>query len=169
MEFPKSLIEAIKQALQDEAVGKAIYIKAAKDANYKDVEEFFLQMAKEEEEHIKYLNKLYQHVDKKSTHSEVLSDIRHNFKPSKEIFDKKFLSEISKNESLLLSLNKSANLEKNSMSFYKKCANLAKDDATKEFFKSMVVWENDHLNRILNIFESIDDNEISFKQDELDL
>ena len=135
MGFPNSLIEAIKQALQDEAVGKAIYIKAAKDAYYKDVEEFFIKMANEEEEHIKYLNKLYQHIDKKSTHSEVLSDIRHNYIPSKEIFDKNFMNEISKNENLLLSLNKSAILEKNAMSFYEKCANLAEDEATKEFFK----------------------------------
>ncbi len=166
METSLSLLEAIKQALQDEAVGKAIYEKAAKNAENNEIKNFFLKMAHEEESHIDYLNRLYKRLDKKLSDNELLQDVRHNFKPNKEIFDKNFLDGIAKNKSLLLALNTSATLEKNAIAFYKKCQNIAVEKDLKDFFDAMVIWETDHLNKILDIFENIDDEDMAISRDE---
>ncbi len=163
----KSLLEAIKQAIQDEAIGKNVYLKAYENAKNETVKMFFKKMASEEQMHIKYLEKLYKYFDNSNNLHELLVDVHRNYKPTKEIFTKDFLTEINKNESLILSLNKSATLEKNSINYYKDCEKLATNQETKNFFASMVTWETDHLNKILDLFEQIDDSEISFKQDEL--
>ncbi len=166
MEASKELLEAIKQALHDEAVGKNIYSKASKNANDDAVKEFFKKMEEEEKSHIRYLSRLYKHIDKEIHDVILFQEVKHKFSHTEEIFDKKFLEEIKNNNSLLLALNTSATLEKNAIAFYSKCEKMAKDSSVREFFKSMVIWETDHLNKILDIFENLDDSEISFKQDD---
>jgi len=166
METPESLLKSIKQAINDEVVGESIYKKAAQDANVVSVKKFFEKMADEENSHILYLKRLYQYLDKNVELQELLQDLKDNFKSSKEIFTKDFLDDIKMQSSLLLALNKSAKLEKNAVKFYEDCQNMAKDEQAKDFFGAMVIWENSHLNQILDIFEKLDAAGIAYKQDD---
>lgn len=167
METSKALLKSIKQAINDEAVGESIYKKAEQDAKDLNVKKFFKKMADEEKGHIVYLKKLYQYMDKETDIHDLVQDVRYNFNPSKELFTKDFLDDMKKQSSLLLALNKSAKLEKNAVKFYTDCQKMAKDEQTKNFFGAMATWENSHLNQILDIFESLDDEEIAYKQDDL--
>ena len=166
METSELLLKSIKQALNDEAVGEAIYKKAARDVDEISVKQFFQKMASEEKQHIEYLKRMYRYIDKDSNIYDLIQDIRYNFNPTEEIFTKDFLDDIKKKDSLLQALNKSAKLEESAVKFYENCEKIAKDEQAKSFFKSMAVWEKSHLDQILDIFENLDDDEINYKQDD---
>ena len=153
------LINALKKAIKDEEKSAELYKQIADDTTNIAVNKLFNRLQKEEIIHYEYLIKLYQRYTNTIHLKEFMYEIKYFQKPSKEIFTADFLNSIKSNESIIMTLKTAANLEKNAIQFYKKCKTFTKDQEVIDFFHQMMLWEKNHLDFVLTIFESLDEPE----------
>jgi rubrerythrin len=157
----QNLLNHLKIAIKNEEESTVIYEKIAELSSDNSVIDFFHGLHREEMLHYEYLMNYYQRLEKNISMKEFAYEIKYFTKPSKEIFTPAFLKNLFVNQNLLIGMKNAAELEKNSIEFYKNCCKYITDEEILVFFKHMIHWEQNHLESILYMFENMDDPEFA--------
>jgi rubrerythrin len=159
----QELIKYLKIALKNEEESSALYHQVAEEATNGQVKDFFYGLEQEENLHYEYLMKYYQRYKNVAHVKEFALEIKYFAKPSKEIFTEDFMKDIAEHENIIMAMRTAAKKEKNAMEFYKSCKKYTRDKELIDFFEQMVLWEENHLESILFMFETLDDPEFALR------
>ena len=148
--------DILKEAILLETRGKAFYTNVAEKCDNPSAKQVFEMMAREEDEHIKYLSKQFKNYIKE-----------HSFlKPDEPVEDPeetvvlKVLTDKIKKEVNAASFEASAissaiNFEMNAVRLYKSRAEEATDPNEKKLYSILAAWEGEHSRLLVDIDNSL--------------
>ncbi len=148
-----NIIDCINRGIEIEKRGFNFYYNASKKVKSKKAKETLEFLAKEELRHRKFLEDIKDELIKEGR-----IDVESKAKILKErIFPEKFEEKISATDDDKIILKEAELLEKNSIAFYTKCRDEIKEiDDAKEVFDILIKFENEHLEWIKFIKESME-------------
>lgn len=148
--------DILKEAILLETRGRAFYINVAEKCDNPSAKQVFEMMAREEDEHIKYLSKQFKNYIKE-----------HSFlKPDEPVEDPeetvvlKVLTDKIKKEVNAASFEAAAvssaiNFEMNAVRLYKSRAEEATDPNEKKLYGILAAWEGEHSRLLVDIDNSL--------------
>lgn len=145
----EGLLQAMIEAYTMEKGTNEFYTEASAKAIDDETKKAFAQLAKWEEEHMQYLQFLYQSIrDERETVS--FENFKSNLKPEtaegaipvsqmeKKLNESSFLDDLG-------ALTTALEIEGKSYNFYRKLSDTAEDTNTKAFMKELMQWEQKHI------------------------
>ncbi len=152
----EKIIEALKRAILAERNGHYFYLMAAQTTKDPKGKEVFTDLAKEELNHMEYLQQNYRSVLEQGTlNSEVtLTKIADLSGPS-PIFSESFKSRIGESHYEMTALSIGIELELNAMNYYRSQAEQIADPEAKKFFSELSDWEQGHYRALLRQQEEV--------------
>jgi rubrerythrin len=148
--------DILKEAILLETRGKAFYKNVAEKCDNHSAKQVFEMMAREEDEHIKYLSKQFRNYTKE--HSFLKPD--EPVENPEETVVLKVLTDKIKKEVNAASFEASAvssaiNFEMNAVRLYKSRAEEATDPNEKKLYSILAAWEGEHSRLLVDIDNSL--------------
>ena len=147
MENTKTL-EILKQAILLERRGKAFYASVAKQAHDEDVKNFFELMAKEEDEHIKFLSEQFGNYNKTKQFDATNLPKTEENNTAEEILSDKVKERITASSFEAAAIQSAIDMENRAVKVYSERAESAEDPEERKFYQWLADWEKGH-NRLL--------------------
>ncbi|MBU3193345.1 ferritin family protein [Clostridium algidicarnis] len=145
-------LSVIKQAIINEIEGYEFYKMAANQSSSPEVKSSYLELAKEEENHIEWLNDLFEKIttsDKDNTNLALLDKV-----PSPNIFS--FSNLDRKDAAIAVSVfGIGIQMERASVEFYTNAASKCTSKGAKDIFNTLVKWEKSHLDQFSAQYEKL--------------
>ncbi|MFW5786957.1 MAG: ferritin-like domain-containing protein, partial [Halanaerobiales bacterium] len=135
-------LDIIKQALINENEGYQFYKMAAEQSSNEEEKHSFNKLAKEELEHIDYLEELYNELSEEDENKIDAFDIKLPESPG--IFQWENVSR-EKGSMALSVFSIGIKMEKESVDFYKKAAEKTDIEAARRLYEVLIEWEYQHL------------------------
>ncbi|MBN2683185.1 MAG: ferritin family protein [Bacteroidales bacterium] len=136
-------LEILKTAILLERRGKAFYTSVANQAQDEDVKQFFMLMAKEEDDHIAFLTEQFAHyVETKEFKKRDLPKEEEN--AAEEILSAKMKDKISAASFEASAIAAAIDFETRAVKVYSQRAESATDPEEKKFYKWLAEWEMGH-------------------------
>lgn len=144
------ILDAIKVAIQTELNGIQFYQFASERTSDKKGKAVFTLLANDEIKHFKELQKQYQALKSSSNWapSTTIGEAKLIFEGESPIFSEELKERIREKHFEMSALSIGALLESNSVEFYKKMMDEAKDPVAKQLFDKLWKWEQGHLEAI---------------------
>jgi rubrerythrin len=144
--------DILKEAILLESRGKAFYKNVAEKCESPAAKQVFEMMAREEDEHIKYLSK--QFINYTKAHSFLKPDEPHE-DPEEAIVLKvltdKVKKEINAASFEAAAISSAINFEENAIKLYKSRAEVATDPNEKKLYSILAAWEGGHSKTLVEI------------------
>ncbi|HOP85086.1 MAG TPA: ferritin family protein [Syntrophorhabdaceae bacterium] len=148
-------INALKKAIQLEKDGIDFYLKSANKAKNIFTKTIFEELAREEENHIKAINKIYEDLKNKSIKIEwVTSGSKDNIE---KVFQEALVEKAKKSKSDLEALNLVLDFEDKSIKYYERLAKNSKDNFERRFYLTLSYEERGHYLKIMDSIQYISD------------
>ena len=141
----KEVLQGLKTAIEAELTGHEFYKNAAKNTDDPVGKETFQRMAEEEMEHFNYLRHQYGSVMEEGGYDSAKKLIKKQIKYAENpIFSDDFRTRIKDSHFEVSALTIGMKLELDAMTFYRTCAQKARDEAARQFYTELAEWEKDH-------------------------
>jgi len=148
-------INALKKAIQLEKDGIDFYLKSANKTKNIFTKTIFEELAREEENHIKAINKIYEDLKNKSIKIEwVTSGSKDNIE---KVFQEALVEKAKKSKSDLEALNLVLDFEDKSIKYYERLAKNSKDNFERRFYLTLSYEERGHYLKIMDSIQYISD------------
>ena len=157
METQKAL-EILKMAILMEKRGHAFYTKVAEQTPDADIKQFFLAMADEETQHVKFLSEQYINYEKGHAFRKVELPDLENEGFATMILTEEMMTKISSAGFEAAAISAAIDFEKKAVEVYSKQAEASTDANEKAFYRWLAEWEGGHLNILSKM-----DNELKEK------
>lgn len=148
----RSAQDILKEAILLESRGKAFYKNVAEKCDNPSAKKVFEMMAKEEDEHIKYLSK--QFINYTKEHSFIKPDVPKE-DPEETVVLKvltdKVKKEIDAASFEAAAISSAINFEMNAVNLYKSRAEEATDPNEKKLYSILAAWEGEHSRMLVEI------------------
>jgi len=146
-------ISALKKAIQLERDGIDFYLKSAKKTKNIFTKMIFEGLAREEENHIKAINKIYEDLKNKSIKVEwVTAGDEGNIE---KVFQKALIERAKRSKSDLEALKLGLDLEDKSVKYYERLAKTSEDNFERRFYLTLAYEERGHYIKIMDAMEYI--------------
>ena len=147
MQVNKVTVKAIETALRLEEMSFTYYHKKYKELKEHLFRNLLLFLAHQEEDHIKYVNKIKKSLMKKGKWQKIkkLPKLTNLFKPIKKIDHETHEVQI---------LHVAMEFERRTKEFYARESTKTKDSAVKRFFKNMAKYEEAHYKLLDGMYDS---------------
>ena len=152
----KSAEDILKEALLLETRGKAFYKNVAEQCKNPSAKEVFYMMAREEDEHIKYLSKQFKNYTKEHRFlkpEEPKEDLEESV--ILKVLTDKVKKEINAASFEAAAVSSAINFEMNAVKLYKSRAEEATDPNEKKLYKILAAWEGEHSRMLVDIDNSL--------------
>ncbi len=147
----EEMLEALKGGIKGELDSINLYQYALDNCDDDEVAEFLENRVEEEKQHYNYLITYYNTIAEDENIKESvlrLSDLPNEISG---IISENFIEQIASKQILFSTLSTAALLEKNSIDFYRKCAQKSTIPELKELFAKLSEWEAQHYDDIMKI------------------
>ncbi len=145
-------IEMIKQAILNEIEGYEFYKLAGGQASTTEVKQAFEQLASEELEHVKWLERLFENMRDDASDSEMLQSLPNP--PTPGIFKWDALDR--SNAGVAVSVfGIGMQMEEASVKFYEEAARKTENTEAKKLFSLLVQWEQVHFEQFSKEYENL--------------
>ena len=148
-------LEILKQAILLERRGKAFYSSVAKQAADEDVRDFFELMAKEEDEHIRFLTEQFSNYNHHEHFDTANLPVNEVHDTAEEILSDKLKSKISASSFEAAAIQSAIDMETRAVNVYSARAETATDPEERKFYTWLAEWEKGHHRLLIKI-----DNEL---------
>lgn len=149
------LDSAFEMAKKIELEGKEFYERAESMAKNRFVAQVFSTLAKEEEAHIRAIERIYGELKEKGKLNEWVVTTQDEVKPY--IFTPEKIEEVKDAKDDVEALKFALELEEKSISFYESMAKESQDSKLKRFFLTLSYEERGHYLRIVDSIEFLVD------------
>jgi rubrerythrin len=150
-------LDILKGALLLEHKGKALYSSVAESSKVESVKELFGMLVREEEKHIKVLNKQYSRLAKgESLDISELEEERSSTLAA--IITEKIVEDVAGAGYEAAVVSAALEFEKNAVKYYSEHAQSAESEAEKKLFEWLTDWEKNHMLMLAKV-----DNELKEK------
>ncbi len=143
------VIEILKKALLLEKRGEAFYKKVAEQVNNKELKEFFMFMAKEEELHVKILANQFKSYNKNKILDLGSIDLAENGGFDSVVLSEETKSAISAAGFESAAISAAISMEKSAVELYSSRTVEAEDEDEKKLYKWLADWEQTHLDELM--------------------
>ncbi len=151
------LLDILKGALLLEHRGKALYGSVAESSKVESVKELFDMLVREENKHIKVLNKQFPRIVKGESFD--ISDLDKERSSTLEaIITEKIVEDVTGAEYDAAVISAALEFEKNAVQYYSEHAGSAESVAEKKLFEWLAEWEKNHMLMLARV-----DNELKEK------
>ncbi|MDN5354117.1 MAG: hypothetical protein PWQ09_873 [Candidatus Cloacimonadota bacterium] len=147
----QKLLESIKGGIKGELDSINLYSQALKHAEGSAVKEFLENRIKEEQQHYNFLLNYYREIEDDQKLSSIPTELQNKENEYSPIISDEFLNRIASQQILFSTFSTAALLEKNSMDYYRKCAEEVDEPILQEFYKKLVDWEATHYEDVIDI------------------
>lgn len=149
-------LEVLKTAILLEQKGKAFYNHVASQASDPDVRDFFERMAKEEEEHVRYLSEQFAHFIKTNEFKEVTLPADEETTADK-ILSESLKEKLSASSFEAAAISAAIDFENRAVAVYAERAEKALDPVEKMFYSWLTEWEKGHHELLAKIDKELRD------------
>lgn len=149
------MLEALKEAMQAETDGHNFYRMASDNTSDEMGKEAFNALAEDEVEHFNFLKAQYIAYEKNGKPDLTVKLGEPSVPSESPMFTASFKSRIREAHYEMTALSIGVQLELSAITFYKKQANQASDENTKDFFVRLADWEAVHHRRLLKQQEEL--------------
>jgi len=148
-------INALKKAIQLEKDGIDFYLKSAKKTKNIFTKKIFEELAREEENHIKAINRIYEDLKNNSIKIEwVTAESKDNIE---KVFQDALVEKAIKSKDDLEALNLALDFENKSIKYYERLAKNSKDNFERRFYFTLSYEERGHYLKIMDSIQYISD------------
>jgi len=148
-------INALKKAIQLEKDGIDFYLKSAKKTKNIFTKKIFEELAREEENHIKAINRIYEDLKNNSIKIEwVTAESKDNIE---KVFQDALVEKAIKSKGDLEALNLALDFENKSIKYYERLAKNSKDNFERRFYFTLSYEERGHYLKIMDSIQYISD------------
>jgi len=152
----KTVVEALRKAMQAEIEGQHFYRMAARSTDDPRGREVFEQLAQDEVSHEKFLRAHHDHIIEKGTPDpDAKLGSPAALPESSPIFSDAIRSRIGQAHYEMTALSVGIQLELSAMKFYKQAADQARDPLLKQQFRELSEWERGHYQALLRQQEEL--------------
>lgn len=152
----RSAEDILKEAILLESRGKAFYKNVAEKCENEAAKQVFEMMAREEDEHIKYLSK--QFINYTKEHNFLKPDVPKE-DPEETVVLKVLTDKIKKEVNAAsfeaAAVSSAINFEMNAVRLYKSRAEDATDPNEKKLYSILAAWEGEHSRLLVDIDNSL--------------
>ena len=152
----RSAEDILKEAILLETRGKAFYKNVAEKCDHNSAKQVFEMMAREEDEHIKFLSQ--QFINYTKEHS-FLKPEEPREDPEETVVLKVLTDKIKKEVNAAsfeaAAVSSAINFEMNAVRLYKSRAEEATDPNEKKLYKILAAWEGEHSRLLVDIDNSL--------------
>jgi len=150
-------LDILKGALLLEHRGKALYNSVGESSKVESVKELFDMLVREEEKHIKMLNKQFSRLSKGKSFD--ISDLEKEESSTLEaIMTEKIVQDVAGAGYEAAVISAALEFEKNAVKYYSEQAASAESEAEKKLFEWLTDWEKNHMLMLAKV-----DNELKEK------
>ncbi len=150
-------LDILKGALLLEHRGKALYSSVAESSKVESVKELFNMLVREEEKHIKVLNKQFSRLVKGESFD--ISDLDKERSSTLEaIITEKIVEDVAGAEYEAAVISAALEFEKNAVQYYSEHAASTESEEEKKLFDWLTDWEKNHMLMLAKV-----DNELKEK------
>lgn len=149
--MPESVLEALKKGIKGEMDSFTLYSEAAKNAEHKDVKDFFLELAEEEKRHYNWLVDYY----KKLQDGQAPLSFK-NITPGEErspIITDELVKRVAASQYVTTALASAVLLEATALRYYSDCAEKTIYPELQAFFTMLSEWERRHYGNLISLQE----------------
>ena len=156
MEIPETALDTLKQALILERRGQAFYAKTAEQASVPGLKDIFTTLAEEEGKHIEYLNERFASFGKSGTFpSGEASPPEGSGRLADAVLTEEIRNSIDAAAYEAAAISAAIELEKRAIRLYSERAETAEDTKESEFYRSLAVWEDGHLELLVKLNDEL--------------
>jgi rubrerythrin len=150
-------LDILKGALLLEHRGKALYSSVKESSKIESVRELFDMLVREEDKHIKMLNKQFSRLSKGESFD--VSDLDKEKSSTMEaIITEKIVQDVAGAGYEAAVISAALEFEKNAVKYYSEQAESAESEAEKKMFEWLANWEKNHMLMLAKV-----DNELKEK------
>lgn len=147
----EEMLEALKGGIKGELDSINLYQYALNNCDDDEVAEFLENRVEEEKEHYNYLVTYYNMISEDENIRDSVLRISDLPNEISGIISENFIEQIASKQILFSTLSTAALLEKNSIDYYRKCAQKTTIPELQELFEKLSDWEALHYDDIMNI------------------
>lgn len=137
-------LEILKQAILLEKRGKVFYTNAADNSKNPEVKDIFILMAKEEDQHIRYLSEQYLNYKSRGKFDHLTLPESEASPIADEVLSKSITGKISAVSFEATAISLAMDMESRAISAYSNRARDASDPEEKSFYQWLADWEQGH-------------------------
>jgi rubrerythrin len=154
----KTATDILKEAILLERRGKEFYSKVAEKSDSKSAKQIFEMMAREEEQHIKYLSVQFAHYSRtdefmKPEHIEEEDD-----EIAMKVLSEEFKKEVSAASFEAAAISAAIDFETRAVKLYSERAENATDQNEKDMYSMLANWEMGHQKSLHDLNDSLKEN-----------
>jgi rubrerythrin len=151
----KSAEDILKTAILLERRGKVFYTTAARDAISEAVRKIFTMMAKDEDEHIKFLSLQFAEYEKTGKFAKNNVEMPADETEAILILSEQVKKEVSAADFEAAAISAAMDFESRAVEIYQGRANEATDPNEKEMYQMLADWERTHYRALDRINEDL--------------
>jgi len=156
---PRDIAEALKSAVQTERDGYHFYMMAASSTEDAQGKQVFQTLAREEQEHARYLAAHYKALTETGKPDpSVRLGARAELSPENPIFSPALRARAAQAHYEMTALSVGMQLEQASVAFYRDLAAKAQDPGLVAFLEELASWEEGHLEALRRQHELLRDD-----------
>ena len=152
----EQILEILKKAYQIEVDGYTFYSMTADRADKPAVQELFGRLAQDEVQHQAFLRQVANHFDAEGVKAfEVVGKIPELKAFGEKIFSERFREQAEGAAFEMAAVSVGMTLEKNAVAYFSSAAKSAGEAEVRKFYEFLSDWEQQHLNALQGLHESI--------------
>ncbi|KXZ40734.1 Rubrerythrin [Alkalithermobacter thermoalcaliphilus JW-YL-7 = DSM 7308] len=155
-------LEVLKIAEGIEKEGERFYTQAMENEKNPQIKEIFKMLAQEEKMHFELFKKMYEEAKEETKQNDdyIFDELTSAYLEAisltavfntNGITNSKIRQVVDTKDALLIGIQ----AEKDAMLFYTKIYENAKTETTKKYLKKLIQEENDHLEKLINIYRQL--------------
>jgi len=153
--MPKSAEDILKTAILLERRGKAFYTTAARDTKSEAVRKIFAMMAKDEEEHIKFLSLQFAQYEKTGQFAKNRIEAPAEDAEALLILSEQVKKEVSAADFEAAAISAALDFENRAIEVYQGRAHEATDPNEKQMYQMLADWERTHYRALDRLDEDL--------------
>ena len=147
-------LDIIKNAMLLEKQGKTFYMATAEATKHAAVKELFETFAREEDEHFKTLQKMFENI-KETGEVAVTTKLPEMAETVDKVLTDKIRASITASDYEAAAIAASMNFEEKAVKYYSEQAEKAVDENEKKLFTELADWEKTHLSLLADLNDNL--------------
>jgi rubrerythrin len=154
----KTATDILKEAILLERRGKEFYSKVAEKSDSKSAKQIFEMMAREEEQHIKYLSVQFAHYTRTDEFMKPEQVEEEDDEIAMKVLSEEFKKEVSAASFEAAAISAAIDFETRAVKLYSERAESATDQNEKDMYSMLANWEMGHQKSLHDLNDSLKEN-----------